>query len=75
MPKQQPVRLREAPGRLDPGAQVIDADYTEVGKRRRFFRHIWMALVALFWAAVIGFLIPPAWLLMQEIGAAFAPAP
>ncbi len=74
MPKQQPVRLREAPGRPDPGAQVIDVAYVEVNKKRRgIFGRIWLALVAVFWAAVIGFLIPPAWMMIQEIGAMFAP--
>ena len=75
MPKPPPVRLREAPGRPDPGAAIIDADYTEVGKKRRVLRRVWMGIVAVFWAALIGFLIPPAWVLIQEIGAMFAPAP
>jgi len=67
------TRLREAPGRPAPQAHVIDAKFTEVGvKRRGILGRVWIALVALFWAAVIGFLIPPAWIVMQEIGAMFA---
>jgi len=74
MPKPQPVRLREAPGGPAPDAQVIDVPYVEVRKRRGILGRVWFALVAVFWAAVIGFLIPPAWLLAQEIAAMFGPA-
>jgi hypothetical protein len=73
MSRSQPVRLREAPGGPAPDARVIDAKFTEVGRKRRgVLGRVWIALVALFWAAVIGFLIPPAWIVMQEIGAYFA---
>jgi hypothetical protein len=33
-----------------------------------------MALVTVFWAAVIGFLIPPTWVLIETIGSYFAPS-
>lgn len=74
MPRPEPVRLREAPGRPAPNAEVIDVKYVEVGRKRRgILGKIWFALVTVFWAAVIGFLIPPAWMLLQDIGAMFAP--
>jgi hypothetical protein len=74
MSRPQPVRLREAPGSPAPDAEVIDAKYVEVGRKRRgVFGRLWIALVTVFWVAVIGFLIPPAWVLIQEIGAMFAP--
>jgi len=75
MARPEPVRLREAPGRPAPDAPVIDVPYVEVRKKRGLLRKLWLALVAVFWAAVIGFLIPPTWVLIQEIGAMFAPAP
>jgi hypothetical protein len=76
MQRSRPVRLREAPGGPVEDARVIDAKFTEVGvKRRGWLGRMWMTCVAVFWAAVIGFLIPPAWVLMQEIGAMFAPGP
>ena len=70
------VRLRETPGEPARDTRVIDAKFTEVGlKRRSILGRLWMACVAVFWAAAIGFLIPPAWVVVQEIGAMFAPAP
>ena len=55
-------------------AEVIDAKFTEVGgKASRFWRRVRTAMLALFWAAVIGFLIPPMWMLVQrfhEVGGA-----
>ncbi len=74
MPRPEPVRLREAPGRPAPDAEVIDVKYVEVGRKRRgILGKLWFALVTVVWAAVIGFLIPPAWMLIQDIGAMFAP--
>lgn len=76
MARPQPVRLREAPGSPVDDTRVIDAKFTEVGvKRRGWVGRVWMACVAVFWAAVIGLLIPPALMLINEIGAMFAPAP
>ncbi len=76
MPRPNVVRLREAPGAPGGDARVIDAKFTEVrAKRRSWLSRLWTACVAVFWAAVIGFLIPPAWVLVQEIGAMFTPAP
>jgi hypothetical protein len=76
MARPHPVRLRETPGQPAPDARVIDAKYVEVGRKRRgILGRLWIACVAVFWAAVIGLLIPPAFVVMQEIGAMFAPAP
>jgi hypothetical protein len=74
MARNHTTRLREAPGHPAHDAQVIDVKYKEVGaKRRGVLGRLWIACVAVFWAAVIGFLIPPAWVVMQEIGAMLAP--
>ena len=75
MARPNTIRLRETKGAARaPNEHVIDADFKEVGlKRRTMVGRLWIALVAVFWAAVIGFLIPPAWVLLQELGAAFAP--
>ena len=68
MPREPVTRLQEAQGPLPDDADVIDAKFTEVGGRRaRFWRRVRTALVALFWAAAIGFLIPPAWVLLQRL--------
>jgi hypothetical protein len=75
MARHHPVRLREAPGQPAPDAHVIDAKYVEVGRKRRgILGRLWIACVAVFWAALIGLLIPPAIVVVQEIGAMFAPS-
>jgi hypothetical protein len=75
MARPNTIRLREAKGAVRaPNEAVIDADFKEVGlKRRTIVGRLWIAVVTVFWAAVIGFLIPPAWVVMQELGAMFAP--
>jgi hypothetical protein len=76
MARPHPTRLRETPGQPAPDARVIDAKYEEVGaKRRGLFGRLWVACVAVFWAVVIGLLIPPAIVVIQEIGAMFQPGP
>jgi len=68
MPREPIIRLNEARGPLPDDAQVIDAKFTEVGgKYGRFWRRVRSVVLALFWAAVIGFLIPPVWMLVQRI--------
>jgi hypothetical protein len=63
-----PIRLRETPNAAPLGAQVIDARFEVVaGKRRGVLGAIWMAFLAVFWAALIGFLIPPAWMIAQGL--------
>lgn len=67
MPRPVPLReVRDAPP--PPSAQIIDARFKVVGRKRRVLGMIWRALVAVFWAAVIGFLIPPAWMFLQYVG-------
>jgi hypothetical protein len=73
MARPQTIRLRESPDAAPAGAPVIDARYTEVGRKRRgLLGRIWLGLTALFWAAVIGFMIPPTIVMIQRIAAAFA---
>lgn len=74
MPAPRSTVLRETPDAAPSGAQVIDAQYQVVGgKSRGVLRRIKTALLALFWAALVGFLIPPAWVLVHEVGAMLAP--
>ena len=64
----RPTRLRETPRAAPEGAHVIEAHYELVsGKRRSFLGTLWIAAVALFWAALIGFLIPPAWVMAERL--------
>jgi hypothetical protein len=72
MPRSEPIRLREAaaPKPLHQ-ADVIDARFRVIGRKRRALALVWKAVIAVFWAAVIGFLIPPAWIFFETIGAYF----
>ena len=73
MPAPLSTVLRETPDAAQSGARVIDARYEVVkGKNRGIIRRIKTALFAIFLAALIGFLIPPAWVLIQEVGAMLA---
>ncbi len=71
----QPTRLREVDAPPNDNGQVIDARFRIVGRKTRALRIVWGALVAVFWAAVIGFLIPPAWIFFESIGELFARTP
>lgn len=73
-PRSQPTRLREVEPAPLRDAKVIDANFKVVGREVRAVRIIWGALVTIFWAALIGFLIPPAWIFFQSIGEYFAAA-
>lgn len=66
MPREPVTRLREARGPTPADASVIEAKFTEVGGKAGFWRRVRTAVIALFWAAVIGFLIPPVWMLVQR---------
>jgi hypothetical protein len=70
--RQQTFRLREAPGRPAPDAHVIDADYSEVGKKRRFLRRVWNGVLTVVAVALVGFLIPPVIVVVQEAADYFA---
>lgn len=73
MPRSEPIRLREADAhkRLRE-SDVIDAQFRLVGRKRRALGAAWKALLAVFFAALIGFTIPPAWTFFATIGAYFA---
>lgn len=74
MGRHETIRLREASGPLPHGAEVLDAKFREVGgERRTLWGRAKAGLQALLWAATIGFLIPPAWVLIQRIGDMFRP--
>jgi hypothetical protein len=71
MARHQTIRLREATAAPAQGAQVIDAEFKEV--RRSWWTKFKVAVATVFWAALIGFMLPPLWLLAQRISEQFAP--
>jgi len=74
MGRHESIPLRESGEALAPDARVIDVKYTEVrDPRHTIWGRIKAALQAVLWAAAIGFMIPPAWVLIQTIGATFRP--
>ncbi len=72
MPRPHPVRLREAPDAAPAHAPVIDARFKVVGRRRAVVRRVAVWLMAIAAAAAVGFLIPPLWVLIEEILALFS---
>lgn len=72
MARQQTFRLREEPGRPAADAHVIDAQFTEVGKKRRLLRRVWNGVLAVLAVALVGFLIPPVIIVVQEAADYFA---
>jgi hypothetical protein len=73
MARPEPIPLREAgPPQPLRERKVIDAEFRIVGRKRGWLGAAWRACVAVFWAAAIGFLIPPAWVFFETIGAYFA---
>ncbi|HYD73274.1 MAG TPA: hypothetical protein VEF55_09050 [Candidatus Binatia bacterium] len=64
------IHLRETERMIAPDARVLDVRFTEVrGERRTFWGRAKAVLQAMVWAAAIGFLIPPAWVLLQVVAA------
>jgi hypothetical protein len=61
------IPLRETPAAAPEGARIIDASFEIVTRRRGLLSRVWIMGVAIFWAALIGFLIPPAWLLIERL--------
>jgi hypothetical protein len=59
--------LREVDNAPLKEAQVIDARFKIVGRKRRVLRAVWRGLLAVGAAALAGFLIPPAWMLIQTL--------
>lgn len=74
MGRHEPIRLREIERAPAPNARVLDVKFKEVrGERRTLWGRTKSALQALVWAAAIGFLIPPAWVLIQVISDTLRP--
>jgi hypothetical protein len=62
------IRLRETPNAAPLGAQIIDAQFEVVaGRRGGVLGALWTACVAIFWAVLIGLLIPPVWMIAQRL--------
>jgi hypothetical protein len=72
MARSEPIRLREAAAKPLREGDVIDAQFRVIGRKRRMVGIAWKAMLAVFWAAMIGFLVPPAWIFFETIGAYFA---
>lgn len=51
---------------------MIDADYTEVGKKRRFLQRLWNGVLTVLAVAAVGFLIPPVFVVVQAASEYFA---
>ena len=71
MARPQTVRLNESTVAGGRPVKVIDAEFRVVG-RQRWLERLWVAIIAVFWAAVLGFLFPYAWMFAENIGAFFA---
>jgi hypothetical protein len=68
MGRHETIHLRETERTLAPNARVLDVKFSEVrGERRTPWGRTKSVLQKLVWAAAIGFLIPPAWVLIQVI--------
>ncbi|MGQ0533104.1 MAG: hypothetical protein ACT4OF_10510 [Caulobacteraceae bacterium] len=65
------IRLRESERPATRSGKVIDAEFEVIG-RRTIWNRVAMALITVFWAAVIGFAIPQVWIFSQSIGEFFA---
>lgn len=70
----KPTRLRENPRAAPPGARVIDVPYEVVGRKgraprpkpqRSFLGQVKWWFNAITTALIVGFLIPPAWLVLR----------
>ncbi len=72
MAGQRPIRLKETSADPAAPADVIDADFRVVRGRRSWLAQVSLWLVAFAAAAAIGFLIPPLWIAVREIGAMIA---
>lgn len=71
MAQEQTIHLRESDGANARPVRVIDAEFRVIG-RKRWLERLWVAILAVFWAAVLGFLFPYAWMFAESIGAYFA---
>jgi hypothetical protein len=71
MARPHTIRLHESETAALHSAKVIDAEFQVIG-RRTIWRRIRLALIAVFWAAAVGFAIPQIWIFAERIGAFFA---
>jgi hypothetical protein len=71
MARPHTIRLHESETAPLKGAKVIDAEFEVIG-RRTIWRRIRVALLAVFWAAALGFALPQVWIFAERIGAFFA---
>jgi hypothetical protein len=67
MPRPAATQLREQREPAPPPTAVIDASFKVVG-RRSWFGGVWRGFLALCIAAAVGFLIPPFWVLVRNVG-------
>lgn len=67
MNRPQATPLREQSGPAPRGAKVIDAQFKVVRPSRLALMGRWLFAFAI--AGAVGFLIPPAWVVLQEIAA------
>ena len=68
-----PTRLREVRASATHDGQVIDVSFSVV-RERKIWRRVKTALLAVAGAAVVGFLIPPLWIVAQHVAPALAVA-
>jgi hypothetical protein len=74
MGRHEPIVLREIERTPAPNARVLDVKFSEVrGERRALWGRTKKILQGLLWAAAVGFLIPPAWVLIQVIAETIQP--
>ncbi|MCR6645293.1 MAG: hypothetical protein NVV62_12735 [Terricaulis sp.] len=69
MAQPRPTRLYETPKRTAQSAEVIDVQFKVVKRPRPMLASFGRWSLAFFAAAIIGLLIPPVWVLAQEIAA------
>lgn len=70
MPAPRTIRLQERDGPPPAAAKIVDAQYRVVrSKKQAMVQRLGATLLALFWAAVLGFAVPQAWLFFQNVGA------
>lgn len=62
----QATRLREVRNPTPHDGEVIDASYSVV-RERKILRAIKTAMLAVLGAALIGFVIPPLWIVAQHV--------
>ena len=67
MAQPRPTRLREVQDDLPQSARIIDAPFKVVKGRRSRLASFGRWMLVFTAAAAIGFLVPPVWVVVQEI--------